>query len=261
MGTALQVSPAGSVSGTALAAHFIEKDCFPLVQHFTPANEREVCLSGYFQRLVGTIRGMARLDQPSFFQLTLAGARNALEVLVDVVLLAHGKPEDAGERIFAWEASARLKASEAASRHLKRDGGSQSLLNCFAWFGESEKAAILANRLRYWPEGHPDRWTGRNLLEDCKNADRLEPFQLKRFYETQCRQMNWSIHGSGFAGVRGVSVQDIDLIFSFSHIKVTEFSLRATQLVLRSLGLLEADVATKLLSAGIEATELSRPSA
>lgn len=234
-------TPENALRGTQLVASVFEREVFPLVQSYQPTNNREWCLWGYFQRLLPMIRSLAVLVQPSFFQLTLAANRNLLEILVDVVHLAHNEPQDVVERILAWEDSAKLKAAEAAVSYLERSSSSDAeYQKIFSGFIATRGADIRAARHRYWPPHyrHPDRWSAHNLLEDCRRADKLEALGLEAFYETQYRQMNWRIHGSGFAGIRGLEIGGFDMVYAYSQMKSAEFAQKATLVVLQELGLL-----------------------
>ena len=49
--------------------------------------------------------------------------------------------------------------------------------------------------------------------------------------------MNWSIHGSGFASVRGLDTEGIDLTFSLSHLRISHLALMATGMIAQALQL------------------------
>jgi hypothetical protein len=235
------VSTDSALRGIQLVSSVLEQHVFPVVNQYKAHGEREVCLWGYFQRLFPVVRGLGFLGQPSFFQLTVAANRMLLEITVDVVHLAHRSPPDVAERIEAWEASAKLKAAEAAVAYLERTGATgDDLHRTFSSYVSTEGDQIRAERLRYWPPKgkHPERWTAQNLLMDSVAADKLEPFRLEHFYETHYRQMNWNIHASGFAGVRGLTVEGIDAIYSHSLLKSGDLAIKATTVILWGLGLL-----------------------
>jgi uncharacterized protein DUF5677 len=236
-------TPDAALKGVQIVAGALEREVFPLVQAHSPADPREWLLWGYFQRVLPICSSLALLVQPSFFQLTLAANRTLLECFVDVIHLAHNEPTDIVERIETWEASARLKAAEAGLSYLTRTKQQASpFFGLYSGYIQKEGPGIRVARQRLWPPDgrHPDRWSRRNLGDDCRGADRLENQGLEDFYETQYRQMNWNIHGSGFAGIRGLNVHGIDMIYTYSQAKSAEFALRATTIILQELGLLGA---------------------
>jgi len=78
-------------------------------------------------------------------------------------------------------------------------------------FVQNSKGLIEKLRSGLWPNKkgtgnstpkHPDRWTGRDLLSDAREADRLEGpaikkdlfMNLEEFYETEFRKMCWNVH-------------------------------------------------------------------
>lgn len=222
-------------------------------------------LWGYFQRLEQSIRGVSSLTQVSLFPLAFAGTRTILEILVDLVLLSSGDPIDAPDRIEAWELSAKLKAARAELAYRERvDDVALRASKPKEDFVRRESEKIHALRLRFWPNAnppdtgrHPDRWTGRNLLEDCKKADSHAPFELERFYETTYRHMNWNIHGSGFAGVRGLDVHTIEVLCAQAHLYGGRFAVWCARLVSSGLRLKDEQLGGKLKEAERKWCELA----
>lgn len=231
-------------SGSSFVSAYICREVAPIITPLRPSSPRAECFWGYFQRVESTIRGITLLKQVTLFPLVLAGTRSLLEGLVDVVLLYHSVPPDAVERMGEWERSARLKAAEAAVTYAQSKGReADGLYLQMADFVQRESEAIREARARLWPDSkqtakgrHPERWSDRNLLEDCRVADRLEPLMLEEFYETYYRRMNWSIHGSAFASMRGADVPSIELTYVQAHMKSSEFTLAAMDLILSGLG-------------------------
>jgi hypothetical protein len=232
-------------NGSSLVAHYLQHEIRPLIRRRRPNSGREECFWGYFNRLEPSMKGISLLEDVSFVQLVYAGTRTILEILIDSALLYHFSPRDAVERIEAWERSAKLKAAEAAVNYARKVGReTRPRYVQMAEFIESEGDSIRRMRVRFWPSPrtrglgrHPDRWTDRNLLEDCREADRLQGLRLEEFYETTYRQMNWSIHGSGFASTRGIDAPGLALDYAQGHLKSAEFALNATETILSGLGL------------------------
>lgn len=103
-------------------AHWYQSEGMALLGP-SPTGDREHLFWAYGQRIVALGRGMARLQFPSFSPLVASGTRNALELLVEVLLLRHS-PADfrAQERILSWSESARLKAAESGLSDRPSDG-------------------------------------------------------------------------------------------------------------------------------------------
>jgi hypothetical protein len=120
-------------------------------------------------------------------------------------------------------------------------------------FVHRDGEGIRQTRARLWPDPkklgkgkHPERWSNRTLLEDCREADRLHRLTLEEFYETYYRRMNWSIHGSAFASMRGADMPNIELTYVQAHMKSSEFTLAAVDLILSGLGLKSEEVGSHL---------------
>jgi uncharacterized glyoxalase superfamily protein PhnB len=232
-------------NGSALVARYLQDEVRPLILRRRPSSGREEAFWRYFQRLEASVTGISVLKDVSLVQLVYAGTRTILEILVDSTLLYHGSPPDAVERIEAWEMSAKLKVAEAAVAYARKVGREdRPRFVQMAELIEVEGENIRRARARYWPSPktpglgrHPDRWTDRNLLEDCRHADRLHGLKLEEFYETTYRQMNWSIHGSGFASTRGIDAPSLALDYAQGHLKSAEFALNATDIILSGLRL------------------------
>lgn len=235
--------------GSSMVSAYLRREIHPLIQAYQPASAREECLWGYFQRLEPSIVGVALLNHVSLLQLVTAGTRTLLELLVDAVLLYYSSPVDSVERIEAWERSAKLKAAEAAVDYASRVGRSgQERFRQMVDFVDREATSIRALRVRFWFDPkrpghgrHPNRWSDRNLLEDCRRADELRGLKLEEFYETYYRQMNWNIHGSAFAGIRGFGTSGFELVYAQGHLKSAEFALEATDIILSGLSLKTED--------------------
>lgn len=242
---------ASTQGATGFLASFLCMAVHPKIQTTVPQDPREQCLWGYFQRLLPLVRSIARLDQVSLFQLVVAANRILLEILVDVIYLHHQSPADVAERIEAWEDSARFKAAEAALKYASSEGKEADFLESVVEQAAQARDHVSALRAKYWPHmnkgkgGHPDRWTGRNLGEDCRLADRLTHVGLEEFYEIHYRLMNWSIHGSGFAVTSGHEVTDIEKLYSRSLLMSGRFALVATGIILADLRLLQGDFANE----------------
>jgi hypothetical protein len=230
---------AGSLTAIRLAARTYVDTVLPVVQAHQPVDEREGLLVAYIHRAFGTLTGLAKLDNAAHLQLTFAGLRNLLEVLVDVALVAHRQPDDAVERLQAWEECSLLRAGEAITAHVEGTPERVERLAPVFDFIRERRDEILSAKSRFWPNAKkvPDRWTSRNLLDDCKVVDHFERFDLEDFYQLRVRRNNWLLHGSGFAGIRHLGPHDLESLYCQSLADSAITGFRIALLVLTALGL------------------------
>jgi hypothetical protein len=236
----------GAVDATRVVVAFLEGEIFPVVKARSSNDEWETCLRGYFHRLFGNLRGLSQLFQPSFFQLTQCAMRNSFEILVDVVHLVHREPADAVERILAWENGQLLNWAKV-----------RNITAYVEAYGGGDEAAWH----QFWPKRLPNRWTGKTLLDACRSADQLEPdLGLEATYDRMLRPANWHLHGSAFAGIRGLSVGGIDLVFSASHIVACDLGVIAVGRCLKGLALQTESLEARLAQVQAELWRAGRRS-
>jgi hypothetical protein len=183
-------------------------DLRPKIEAKIPRTRKlDACL-GQFRRIDAWLRTLCKLSEPMHFQATAAGARSMLELAVDLVLLA--SDQNAAERLYDWEWSAKYKHATAVKRFYETVDDPVPPENAEAvTFAVREEAKIESLRRKQgWLDGknkpyHPPRWTKRNLDADCVEADKWPhrgAFSFVRFYETRFRTLCWQVHGSAFVG-------------------------------------------------------------
>jgi len=77
-----------------------------------------VIVLNYFARAMAMARSLGRLDEPSDYQLVMAGVRSLFEMVVDMTLINAGS--HSLEKLWLWEDSARLEAAQTMERHQAR---------------------------------------------------------------------------------------------------------------------------------------------
>lgn len=174
---------------------------------------RETCLQGLLLRAVMWLRTMAKLEETSDLQALAVGTRSLVEAAVDMLLIHEDKEAASSDSLMTvWEKSAKLKAATELVKHFQ--SSNKELPSDYKTqidFLNNEGAAIKKERMKFWNnKKHRERWTGRNLLEDCKAVDNhhsdwlVNVFgaTLTEFYQTDLRWINWYVHGSSLAGFR-----------------------------------------------------------
>ena len=72
------------------------------------------------------------------------------------------------------------------------------------------------------------------------------------FYATQNAQLCWNTHGSGLAGVRGISPKDFPAISALGFRACARFALITAELILRHFGLWDDRVEREFAEHGAE---------
>ena len=227
--------------GVVVVRRYLNDELAPRIRELDAVSQKDGALVGFFLRVAAALQGLSRLDHPVDFQLALAGNRMVLESLVDAILISSDALSDGLRRLEYWELSAKLKAAEATVQYISRKRGEtgppeQPLVE----FIEEHKERLEASRLELWPirgkpgKGkHPNRWTGRDLLSDIREADRLQGTELEEYYEIEYRRMNWNVHGSSLVGVRGLEFKILAVWFALAQRKLSEFALILADLTIR----------------------------
>ena len=141
-----------------------------------------------------------------------------------------------------WEESAKLKSSEALETYY--GGEVPSEYTPQVEFFKNRKDAIKAQRTALWKGEHPNRWTGRSLLADVIEADRVlgEKIRkelgesLREYYETEYRRMNWYVHGSALASVRGLAPKTFVCVCGLAFKACSDLAWFCTKLILTDFG-------------------------
>lgn len=234
-----------AAEGTVIVAAFFDTVLLPRLIEYEPESHIQHYLVSLKYRVMAQIQGLRCLGHVAHFQLVVAGCRSLLELVADASLVANREPEDAVHRIETWELSSKLKYAEATLAYLKRRGEEPGQAEvplvdfCSRW-----KTTIEEKRKRFWPTKsgkgrHPMRWTDRNLGSDLRRVDLLEGTDLERFYETEYRRMNWQVHGSGLAGIRGLDFPLLGVVFSGAHKMSGQLALQVVRVLIRETSLLD----------------------
>jgi hypothetical protein len=206
----------------AAVTDYMRQSINPKFDALINPNRRETYIHGLYSRAVAWMMTLKRLDQAVDFQAVMSAVRSLMEITVDLILIHHDKTDTSAFRMRQWEVSAKMKAAKALVEYftnrakLPIPDEYQPQVD----FIDREEANVELMRKGLWPytgsdpkrqsKGtHPDRWTGNSLSTDVIKADSLHGPEIKKifgsnleeFYETEYRRLNWSVHGSGLAGV------------------------------------------------------------
>jgi hypothetical protein len=244
----------GLFQGAQLVSQYM-KDRYPLIEGVIIKSEtghREAALKGLWMRAYAWMQTLGKLNDPLDFQAISVGNRALLEVTVDLVLLHHDKTNESGWKMFQWNVSEKMKASEQIVNFYNEQGLSvPDTYEAQEIFFRNEKSIVDNIRVTLWPNKknpskpvHPDRWTGNsNLFPDIENADRLYGSVIKadmgstlvEYYRTEYRKMNWRIH-SGVASFWNQPPEAFNLVAAFGFKWCADFSMLCTKIILTDFG-------------------------
>lgn len=240
----------GLFQGAQIVSHYM-KDRYPLIEGViikTETGHREACLKGLWMRAYAWMQTLEKLDGPLDFQAVSVGNRALLEITVDLVLLHHDKTNESGWKMFWWNLSEKLKASEQIVNFYTEQGLLvPDTYEAQKIFYRDEKSIVDNMRITLWPYKknpskpvHPDRWTGNsNLFPDTEKADQLYGSVIKtdvgstlvEYYRTEYRKMNWRIH-SGVASFWNQPPEAFNLVCGFALKWCADFGMLCTKIIL-----------------------------
>jgi hypothetical protein len=240
----------GLFQGAQIVARYM-KDRYPLIEAIiikSQTGHREACLKGLWMRAYAWMQTLEKLNDPLDFQAISVGNRALLEITVDLILLHHDKTNESGWKMFWWNLSEKLKASEQIVNFYTEQGlAVPDKYEAQEEFLRNEKASVENMRTTLWPYKknpskpvHPDRWTGSgNLFPDIEKADQLFGSVIKddidstlvEYYRTEYRKMNWRIH-SGVTSFWNQPPQAYNLVCGFAIKWCADFGMLCTKIIL-----------------------------
>jgi hypothetical protein len=236
---------AGFHQGANAVKGYMQNSAEPMLRLLLSPTNTERCLGVLFDRSLCWMLSLERLNNAQDFQAVAACVRSLLESTVDVILLCHDQSGESAERMVDWATSSKFKHCELAMKFYSDQG------KCLPdehqpmkAFFDQHLTIVPALRAKHWSAIHPPRWTGRNLANDCKEADALEPtfigaeleMSLAELYESQIRRLNWNVHGSGLAGVQNVPAAAFYLSCALGYKWSADLAMLTTKLILRDTG-------------------------
>jgi hypothetical protein len=232
----------GLFRGVVLIADYMREANQNLLDTLMDPSERETAMHGSFLRAASWMMSLKKLKHPSDVQAIVTCNRSLLEITVDIILLHGDKTEAAASRMYWWEESAKLKSAEAIVAYYSK--GVPDAYSPQIGFIANRKAMIEAQRTALWNGRHPIRWTDRNLLEDVREADRVPGAEvgkerghtLTEYYETEYRRMNWYVHGSALASVRGLAPATFVCVCGLAFKACSDLAWLCTKLILTDFG-------------------------
>jgi hypothetical protein len=194
---------------------------------------REKCLWGSFLRATSTMRSVSKLDHPSDFQLILAGMRNMLEVLVDMMLIHFDSIGGLAEQMITWEEAEKARQADITLDYFTRTGKSvpislQPRVDYARNVGPKVKARL---GITTW-KSFPGRWTRRGLLEDAREADKHKNLGLEEFFEGEYRKMCSLIHGSSSIFLRDTPPRLYIGMSALAYIHIFDMALNCCELLM-----------------------------
>jgi len=163
---------------------------------------KELALSLLFGRIRLLIETLLVLTNVRHFQSIVGASRTAIELYVDMHLLARNVIENGIEKFFAFDRVQRLKAARRMVEfHDRYPDLRERGVDTFRAFIAGQGAAIDSERIRLWGErAKPDHWTNINFYERPKDLGPEFQCLVNDGYDYR----NWQLH-SGAAGVNGLT--------------------------------------------------------
>ncbi len=182
--------------------------------------------------LYGRIRLLADtllvLTNVRHFQSIVGASRTAVELYIDMHLLARNLIENGSDKFFAFDRVQRLKsARRMVEFHDRYPNLRERGVDTFRAFIADQGAAIDAERTRLWGErARPDHWTNINFYD---RPNDLGP-DFQRLVNDGYDYRNWQLH-SGAAGVNGLSDEVLKALSSNALHVVHTIAIGAVDLV------------------------------
>jgi hypothetical protein len=201
-------------------------------------------IRGYFNRTNTWLLTIVKLDSSTDLQAVSAAARSLFEVAVDLSLLRGYPQRYPYAMVFDWERSCIVKRAAWIKTYFKSRGRPtpEGYRLWHRYLKESEEPAIIEARRQQWwgSKEHPDRWTGRDLLQDVEAAAAVHgDTSLSDFFVTEYSTLSWTTHGSGLAGLRTNTPQKIPASWAICLSWISDFAALAIDLLLKELDLFD----------------------
>jgi hypothetical protein len=242
--------------GVCRVSQYMRDSAQPMLLGVLQPTSQEQCVHALFLRAASWMTTLEKLTGPVDFQGIAGAARGLLEATVDVILLCRApkdEREQQSQKMLDWTTSAKFKmCNEVIGFYSRQNEKVPEEHQPMVDFYNKEQPLIDQLRTSHGWNRHPERWTGRNLLDDCAFADGLAGALIRsemeqslcEFYHTQIRRLNWQIHGSGLAGVFNISKEVIMASCAAAFKWSTDLAMLTTILALRNVGYSVSDDVT-----------------
>jgi hypothetical protein len=199
-----------------------------LAEHAFSPTPKELALNLLFGRVRLLIETLLVLTNVRHFQSIVGASRTAVELYVDMHLLARDVIPDGVEKFFVFDRVQRLRsARRMVDFHDKHPDLRERGVEPFRKFATEQGAAIDADRVRLWGDkAKPDHWTNTNLYQRPKP---LGP-EFERLVNDGYDYRNWLLH-SGAAGVNGLADEVLKALSANSLHVVHTVAIGAVDLV------------------------------
>jgi hypothetical protein len=174
----------------------------PALNTLVNPTPRELALKLLYGRIRLLADTLLVLRNVRHFQSIVGASRTAIELYIDMHLLARNAIENGPDKFFAFDRVQRLKAAKRmVAFHDRYPNLRERGVDTFRTFIAAQGAAIDAERVRLWGEGaRPDHWTNINFYQ--RPNDLGQEFQ--RLVNDGYDYRNWQLH-SGAAAVNGLT--------------------------------------------------------
>ena len=213
---------------------------------------RDQYLAELYRRGLCWMSSLRKLNDAKDFQGLCVCTRTLFETTIDFLLIHADTTDESATQMKSWELSAKLKVAKALiDFEVRRKTPLQIDTKPHKDYIQLEESAILSARKKFWPNQtnnsgqsvHPDRWTGRAIVDDAKAADKIYPTQVQQifdqtledFYETQIRTLHWYVHGSTVIGTRNMQTGRFPELCGLNFRYSSQLALIMTQIMMEEL--------------------------
>lgn len=197
-----QMMAEGHTVGLRTISEFMNWCVLPALNTLVSPTPKENALNLLSGRIRLLIESLLVLTNVRHFQSIVGASRTAIELYVDLHLLARNSIPNGVEKFFAFDRVQRLKAARRmVDFHDRHAGLRERGVDAFRDYIAQHAAAIDADREQLWGLGQrPDHWSNINLY---KRPEALGA-EFERLVNDGYDYRNWQLH-SGAAGVNGFS--------------------------------------------------------
>ena len=201
-----EMAAEGHTVGLRAILKFSNGCLLPQLNTLVNPTPKELALKLLFGRVRLLVDTLLVLTNVRHFQSIVGASRTAVELYIDMHLIAREAIPNGTEKFFTFTKVQKLKAARRmVTFHDAHPGLRERGVETFRAFEVAEGTAIDAERVRLWGERRkPSHWTDMSL---DRRAGELSP-EFERLVIDGYDYRNWLLH-SGAAGVDGLS----DVVF------------------------------------------------
>jgi hypothetical protein len=244
----------GMFASVTLVHDYIEKRMDPsIVMLIGDRTPKENYVLGLSYLVKGWMQTLKKLNEPKDIQAIMTCTRSMVEITVDLIHLHKDETAETLTRMVEFDRWQKYRSARAVVTFYGRFDPPQAVPDKYQeledYFRKNQAGAERARR-ELWPNiNNPQRWSGKNLLDDVKTADKLlghhieqeTGSSLEEFYETEYRKLHWYVHGSGLSGYWNISADALSLMCAMGFWWSCDLAMLCFQVILTEFKITKAD--------------------